>query len=136
MLKIQWGKFWSLHNLWHNLHMFLDILELKVENYYISLKKTVLQIWSQKSTRITSFVPRIVQSFWFFFFFSFLTFLEIIFVDKYTSFWKQFCLKFNFCLIFQAQGCLETCVNVNGVTKCVTTKFYPIEVWILEIIIF
>ena len=31
--KIQIGvNFWSLRTLWHNLHMFLDILELRVEH--------------------------------------------------------------------------------------------------------
>ena len=29
---IQGGIFWLLRNLWRNLHLFLDILDLKVEN--------------------------------------------------------------------------------------------------------
>ena len=41
------GKFFALRNLMGNLHMLLDILELKVGNKNLSLDKTVLLIWSQ-----------------------------------------------------------------------------------------
>ena len=41
------GKFLPLRNLWHHLHMFLNILELKIENKNVNLGKTVLIMWSQ-----------------------------------------------------------------------------------------
>ena len=44
-----------------NLHMFLEILKLRVENKPKCLGKTVLKMWSQKSTRSISFVLRIRQ---------------------------------------------------------------------------
>ena len=67
--KIVWkfglslGKFWPLRTLWRNLHMFLDILEFKVENKKNSLGKTFLELWSLTFTRKTNFIPRIRQ--WF-----------------------------------------------------------------------
>ena len=52
------GKFLPLRTLQRNLHMFLDILESRVENKKDCLGKTVLKM-SQKSTRRPSFVQRI-----------------------------------------------------------------------------
>ena len=37
----------ALHHLWRKIHMFLDILEFRVENKIKSLTKTVLVMWSQ-----------------------------------------------------------------------------------------
>ena len=56
---LQGDKFWPLRNL----HMFLDIIEHKIENNF-SLGKTVLQMGYQKSIRSTGFVPIIRQRLW------------------------------------------------------------------------
>ena len=52
-VKVGPSPFSELCNLWHNLHMFLDILELRVGRRR--------KRWSQKSTKTTSFVTRIRQ---------------------------------------------------------------------------
>ena len=54
-------QFWPLLNSWQNLHIFLDILELRGENKNLSLGEIVLKIMSQKSTRSMGFVTKIRQ---------------------------------------------------------------------------
>ena len=52
-----WGRFWPLPTLWCNLHMFLDILEVRIENNKKGLGKTVLKMWSQEFTKKNWFRP-------------------------------------------------------------------------------
>ena len=40
------GIFWLLPNLRRNLHLFRDIIDLKVNTKKLSLGKTVLKLWS------------------------------------------------------------------------------------------
>ena len=51
----------QLRILWHNLHMFLYILELEIENWKNYLVKTVLKLWSKKFTKMAFVVPIIRQ---------------------------------------------------------------------------
>ena len=87
--------------------MFLNILECRMGNEKNNLRKT-LKMWSQKSTRRTSFVLRTRQILWalswFLFFFIFLSFfLKVVlwtnkrFFHKFdTTFLKQFFRNFLF----------------------------------------
>ena len=96
-------------------------------------KKTVLKMWSQKSTRRTSLVPRVCQrlytlSFYFFvfaFFSKSIYFLtNRLFCHKSgATFSKQFSLNNLFCFLLVNLQCLDTFVNC--VTKYVTVKFTP-----------
>ena len=106
--------------------------------------KTVWKVWSQKFTKITCFIPIFCQRlgplllffifFYYYFFSSKSCFVDTSsFFDKSeTTFSKQFSLIFFVCFLIYTLKCLETCVN--GVTKCITAQFYPLEVQIFEII--
>ena len=59
--ELLWVNFWPLRTLRRNLHIFLDILEPKEKKEEKCLGKTVLKMWSQKSTKLV-FFPRIRQS--------------------------------------------------------------------------
>ena len=49
-------------------------------------------------------------------------------------FQNSFPYFFSFCFLHLTQKCLET--RVNRVTKCVTTKIYPMKVRILQFLSF
>ena len=96
------------------------------------LGKTVLKMWSQKSTSRTSLVPRIRPRFWtllcFFCLFFLHFFLKVVlwthrlfFTNLRPHFENSFPSTFYFLLL--NLKCLETCVNC--VTKCTTAKFAP-----------
>ena len=133
--------------LWRNVHMFLDLLEFRIENKKSFLGKTVLKMLSQKFLNRTSFVPTIQDKKRFYVLvlflvdFSFCTFFKSSFVDtknlfahkSETTFQNSFPLHFFIVFLFITLGCLETCVN--WVTKCVTAKIYPMKIQIIEIIL-
>jgi hypothetical protein len=120
------GIFWPLHSLWHNLHMFLDILKFWIEKKIIR-ENCFGNVVSEILKRTSFYV-------FFFFFFSFRTFfLKVVlwthrlFSHKSeTTFSKLFFLKIFLNFLFLTLGCLETCTNC--VTKCVTAKIYPLKI--------
>ena len=110
--------------------MFLDILEPQLENKKNCLGKTVLKIWSQICEKMASFVHQMTLK-------KKCIFFQSRFMDKYSHFSKAhffvkvvlwtneaifpqirdhifktvFPKQFFFCFLFEAQECLETCVN-------------------------
>ena len=52
-VKTKSVKFWLLRTLWHNLHMFLDILEFKIEDKKVVQEKLFLKTWSQICGKMT-----------------------------------------------------------------------------------
>ena len=59
--RLSWGEFRPLRTLWGHLHMFLDVLEFRVANIKIMFRENLFEMRSQKSTKRTSFVLRILQ---------------------------------------------------------------------------
>ena len=55
----------------------------------------------------------------------------VLLVEFWDHIFQQFCLKKK-CFLLYTPKCLKPCVN--GITKCVTARIYPIKVWILETI--
>ena len=124
---LQGGIFWPLHNLWHNLHMFLDIREFQEEEkmwskicetmVYLSTK---LLLEREEKIKLENLKPINRQQ----------SLADSR--DKTSScsgFLKphlqiSFCWTI-FCFLLETLGCLETCVNF--VTNCVTPKFTPLK---------
>ena len=96
------------------------------------LGETVWKIWSQKSTRRTTFVPRrrqrLLNILWCLVF-SFVQFFALLWTNK-QLFWNKsdntnfkFSLHNFFFFSFLNSRLSKTCVNC--VTKCVTVQIYP-----------
>ena len=79
---LSWGKFWPLRTLGRKLHMFLNILECRVENKNNCLGKTGLKMWSQKFTRRVVLSPESAKDFKCFHVFLFLNFLVFALFSK------------------------------------------------------
>ena len=120
----------ALRNLWHNIPLFIENIELRKAKK-LSLGKTVLIIWLSeiwlnmsiiwvwKKLRFHVFIFII---FFFYFFFKVVWWTNLaIFHKSETTMAKQFYYFFLVVLF-----CLETCVNC--VANCLMTKIYPLDV--------
>ena len=125
--------------------MFLDNIELRIENKNWSLGKTVLQFWSQICEQMAKLVHKMTLKkkrsktkkikklkTWkrTFLSKSFYWPIKLLFHKSETTIAKQFFLNLNFCFLFLVRYCLETCVN--RVANCVTQKFTTLRSEFLE----
>ena len=133
-----------LLTLWHNLHMFLDILEFTVKNKKIfrenCFDNVVSHLWKELFVCTQNYFKKKVQilrkiktknhesvhNLW-----RILQTKIVLLVNFWDQIAKQFSLNnYLFCFLFYTPKCLETCVNC--VKKCIMAKIYPMKFQILE----
>ena len=120
----------------HNLRIFLYILELMSRKLKFKFRENCFWKWGLRNSRgVLVLSPESTKYCWrfdgFFWVVKVVLWTNIsLFHKSEITLSKQLFLNFFFCL--NALRCLKTCVSC--VTNCVTSKIYPLEVWMLEMI--